>query len=83
MAATRPRLVAGGGWLCDTTPDLFLISARHGDDAFVVESKAWFKYSTSSGMWHQISAGPLLVTDMPEITHDGEVLDKISEKVES
>jgi hypothetical protein len=74
MAATRPRLVAGGGWLADTVADLFLISARHGDDAFVVETKVWYKYASSTGMWHQVSFGVATVTDLPVVLDDGEVI---------
>ena len=82
MASSRPRLVAGGSWLADTVADMFVIVARHGDDAFCEADKQWYKFSSSTGMWHRITAGPILVADLPTVTDDGDVIDQLTERID-
>ena len=82
MASSRPRLVAGGSWLADTVADMYVIVARHGDDAFCEGDKQWYKFSSSTGMWHQITAGEVRVVDLPTVTDDGDVLDVLTKRID-
>lgn len=58
MAVRRLFREAFGSWKADTFSDLAGISAQHGDEAYVIDEGAWYKYDDEESQWRQMASSP-------------------------
>lgn len=56
MSVARNRKFALGSWRASTASDLSGIVATHGDEAYVLDEAAWYKYNDQTG-WEQLGGG--------------------------
>jgi hypothetical protein len=66
-------------WLVEYRADLADLYPSHGDEAFVVNEKEWYKYEVNAATWRRLVT--FQKSDEALITADGYVAESLTEGV--
>jgi hypothetical protein len=63
-------------WLVEYRTDLATVYPSHGDEAFVVNEKEWYKYEVNAATWRRLVTYQKL--DETLISDDGHVIESLT-----